>query len=330
MNPMTIPVPTAPDSALGLMPQDTSDLGGSILSMLQKAFVELNPQIVRSAGICLCLIAAVMLIAILKQLPGKSVSVVEFAGVLAVAGLLLHQTNSLVRMASDTVVELSEYGKLLLPVMTAALASQGGVTGSAALYTGTAVFDAVLSSAIGKLLIPLVYIFLTASVVCAATGEELLQKLRDLVKWLMTWGLKTILYIFTGYMGLTGVITGTADEAAVKATRLTMSGMIPVVGGILSDASEAVIIGAGMMKNAAGVYGMLALIGIWITPFLHIGISYLLLKLSAVVCESFGVKRISGLIKNFSEAMGLLLGMTAAVCILLLISIICFMKGMKS
>ena len=327
---MNIPVPTVPDGAAEIMPQDTGDLGGSILSMLQKAFAELNPQIVQSAGICLCLIAAVMLIGILRQLPGKSISVVEFAGVLAVAGILLHQTNSLVNMAANTVMELSEYGKLLLPVMTAALASQGGITGSAALYTGTAVFDTILSGAIARLLIPLVYIFLALSVACAATGEELLQRLRNLIKWLMTWGLKILLYIFTGYMGLTGVITGTADEAAVKATKLTMSGMIPVVGGILSDASEAVIIGAGMMKNAAGVYGMLALIAIWITPFLHIGISYLFLKMSAAVCESFGVKRISGLIKNFSEAMGLLLGMTAAVCILLLISMICFMKGMKA
>lgn len=327
---MNIPVPTVPDGAAEIMPRDTGDLGGSILSMLQKAFAELNPQIVQSAGICLCLIAAVMLIGILRQLPGKSISVVEFAGVLAVAGILLHQTNSLVDMAANTVMELSEYGKLLLPVMTAALASQGGITGSAALYTGTAVFDTILSGAIARLLIPLVYIFLALSVAFAATGEELLQRLRNLIKWLMTWGLKILLYIFTGYMGLTGVITGTADEAAVKATKLTMSGMIPVVGGILSDASEAVIIGAGMMKNAAGVYGMLALIAIWITPFLHIGISYLFLKMSAAVCESFGVKRISGLIKNFSEAMGLLLGMTAAVCILLLISMICFMKGMKA
>ena len=256
---MNIPVPTVPDGAAEIMPRDAGDLGGSILSMLQKAFTELNPQIVQSAGICLCLIAAVMLIGILRQLPGKSISVVEFAGVLAVAGILLHQTNSLVDMAANTVMELSEYGKLLLPVMTAALASQGGITGSAALYTGTAVFDTILSGAIARLLIPLVYIFLALSVACAATGEELLQRLRNLIKWLMTWGLKILLYIFTGYMGLTGVITGTADEAAVKATKLTMSGMIPVVGGILSDASEAVIIGAGMMKNAAGVYGMLAL-----------------------------------------------------------------------
>lgn len=328
MNYLTITAPTVPEGVADFMPRETADFGGSVWTILQKAFAKLNPQIATAAGICLCLVAVVMLISILRQMPGKTLSVVEFAGVLAVTALLLQQTDSMIRMAAQTVMDLSEYGKLLLPVMTAALASQGGVTGSVALYAGTAVFDAILSSAIARLLIPLVYIFLALSVACAATGEELLVKLRGFIKWLMTWGLKTLLYVFTGYMGLTGVITGTADEAAVKATKLTMSGMIPVVGGILSDASEAVIVGAGLMKSAAGVYGMLAIIAIWISPFLQIGVSYLLLKLTAAVCESFGVKKLSALIKNFSEAMGLLLGMTAAVCILLMISMICFMKGM--
>lgn len=325
----TIPIPSAPNSALELMPKDTGDLGESVFVMLQKAFAQLNPKITQAAGICLCLIAVVILIGILKQFPGKSESVTDFVGILAVTGLLLNQTHSLVSMAANTVVELSEYGKLLLPVMTAAMASQGGITGSAALYTGTALFNTLLSSAVANLLIPLIYVYLAFCVACAATQEELIQKCRDFIKWAMTWGLKIVLYIFTGYMGLTGVISGTADQAAVKATKLTMSGMIPVVGGILSDASEAVILGAGVMKNAAGIYGMLALIGIWLKPFLTIGISYLMLKISAAVCDGFAAKKVSGLIKNVSEAMGLLLGMTASVCILLLISVICFMKGMN-
>jgi len=144
----------------------------------------------------------------------------------------------------------------------------------------------------------------------------------------MTWGLKIILYVFTGYMSITGVITGTADAAAVKAAKLTISGAVPVVGGILSDASEAVIIGAGVMKNAVGVYGLLAVVAIWITPFLQIGSIYLLLKLTAIVCSVFGVKESSDLIEDFSGAMGLLLGMTGTVSLLILISTICFMKGM--
>jgi len=95
-----------------------------------------------------------------------------------------------------------------------------------------------------------------------ALGEEALKKLADLLKWLMTWGLKIILYLFTGYIGLTGVVSGTTDAAAMKAAKLTVSGMIPVVGGILSDASEAVLIGADAAKNAVGIYGMLAVLAI--------------------------------------------------------------------
>jgi hypothetical protein len=72
---------------------------------------------------------------------------------------------------------------------------------------------------------------------------------------------------------------------------------------------------------------MLAVMAIWITPFLQIGIQYLLLKATAALSETFGVKRCSDLIGRFAVAMGLLLAMTATVCFLLLISTICFMKG---
>ena len=212
--------------------------------------------------------------------------------------------------------------------MTGALAAQGGITASSALYVSTTVFNAVLTSGISAILIPLVYCFLTLSVAGCATGQDILAKLCGFAKWLCTWLLKTALYIFTGFIGITGVISGTADATALKATKLTMSGMIPVVGGILSEASEAVLVGAGVMKSAAGTYGLIAVIAIWISPFLQIGIRYLLLKLTAAVCEVFGIKQISALISAFSDAMGLLLGMTSAICIILLISLTCFLKGM--
>ena len=155
------------------------------------------------------------------------------------------------------------------------------------------------------------------------------QNVRNFVKWLMTWSLKILLYIFTGYMGITKVISGSTDAAKLKAAKLTISGMVPVVGGILSDASEAVLVGAGVMKNAVGVYGLLAVAAIWITPFLRIGVQYLLLKLTAGLCQVFEVKKVSGVIQDFSAAMGFLLAMTGTACILLLVSTVCFMKGVS-
>ena len=173
----------------------------------------------------------------------------------------------------------------------------------------------------------MVYIFLAFSIGCSAIGEDILKRLRDFLKWLVSWCLKIVLYVFTGYITITGIVSGTTDQMALKAAKLTISGAVPVVGGILSDASEAVLVSAGLVKNAVGVYGLIAIAAIAMGPFLRIGVQYLLLKLTAAVCGVFGNKKTTELVGDFSSAMGILLAMTGAVCLILLISMVCFMKG---
>lgn len=333
---LTVPVsameftaPEAPESAQELMPKEAQTFGEGLWQIVKSAIPLIQPAIAEAAKACLSLIAVVLLISLLQAMPGDTSRMVELTGAITIGALLLQPANALIRLGIQTVSELSEYGKLLLPVMTAALAAQGGATTSAALYAGTAFFDAVLSTAISKLIAPMIYLFLCLAVANSAVGEDILKKLRDFIKWLMTWGLKIVLYIFTGYIGVTGVVSGTADAAAVKAAKLTISGVVPVVGSILSDASEAILIGAGVMKNAAGVYGLLAILAVWINPFIRIGVQYLLLKVTAAICGVFGTKSASGLINDFSTAMGMLLAMTGASCLLLLISTVCFMKGVE-
>jgi hypothetical protein len=124
-----------------------------------------------------------------------------------------------------------------------------------------------------------------------------------------------------------GMGGGSADAAALKAAKLTISGAVPVVGGILSDASEAVLVSTPLVKNTAGIYGILAILALCMGPFLKIGAHYLMLKLTHAVTATIGSKELNSLIGGFSTAMGLLLAMTGSVCLLLLISTVCFMKG---
>ena len=319
--------PVAPDSVEELMPAKTESFGDGLMEILKDGIRIIQPQISAAAGTCTALVGIVMLISVMKALPGNAAAVVDLVAVLGICGVLLQQTTAMITVATDTVRELSEYGKLLLPVMTAAMVAGGGTTSAPLLYTTTVVFDSILSGLAVKILVPLVYIFLALAVAVGATGMQRLKKLKDFIKWLMTWVLKIVLYIFTGYIGITGVVSGATDAAAVKAAKLTLSGMVPVVGGILSDASEAVLVGSGIVKNAAGIYGMLAIIAIVVAPFLKIGVQYLLLKLTAAVCSAFECKTATELIDSFSGAMGLLLGMTGAMCVMLLVSVACFMKG---
>ena len=320
--------PEVPPSAAEFMPEQPDTFAEGLLYVLKKAITYIEPSLADASGICCSLIAIALLVSLLSAMPGASKNVVETAGAVCVGLLLLKPSNSLIHLGSKTVSTMSDYGRLLLPVLAAAVAAQGGVTTSAALYTGTAVFDAILCSMISGVLTPLIYIYLCLSVANCAVGEDPLQQIRNLIKWLMTWGLKIILYVFTGYMSITGVISGTTDTAALKATKLTLSGMVPVVGGILSDASEAVLVGAGVVKNGVGIYGAMAVLSIVIGPFLKMGVQYLLLKATAAVCSVLGTKRITTLVQDFAATMGILLAMTGACCLLMMISIVCFMKGM--
>ncbi len=324
---MDYTAPTVPESAEQLMPAEIETFGQGLWKVIQNALGLLHPKIKEACGICIALVAVALLVSIVQGISEKSSGVMNLVASLGIGSILLYSTGNMIHLGAQTVKEMSDYGKLLLPVMTTALAAQGGATASAALYAGTAAFDALLGSAISTLLVPMCYGYLILAVACSAVGNDLLVKIKDLVKWLVTWFLKIVLYVFTGYMGITGVVSGTADAAALKVTKLAISGMVPVVGGLMSDASETVLVGAGVLKNAAGVYGIIALLAVWIAPFLQIGILYLLLKGTGALCGAIGAKAPSDLIQDFSSAMGLLLAMTGTVCVLLLISTVCFMKG---
>lgn len=320
-------VPPAPENASGLLPEDRDTFAEGLWYVITSAFAAAQPQLLRSGKVALSVIGVCMLISILKSWDGAGKEAVGLAGVVAIACLLLQPAGAQIAAATETIGQLSEYGKLLIPVMAAALAAQGGAVTSMTLYTATIAFDAVLSILISAVLVPMVYIYLVLAVVHSALGDEMMKRLRDLMKSIMTWSLKIILYVFTAYIGITGVVSGTTDQAAVKAAKLTISGMVPVVGGILSDASEAVLVGAGTVKNTAGLAGMLVVIAITVVPFLQIGLQYLCLKLTAAVCALFSDKHITGLVEDFSGAMGLLLGMTGAMCLMFLISLVCFLRG---
>lgn len=318
-----------PDSGAELLPDTQGVFAQDLWYVIKSALQKLRPDIGDGLKLCLGVFAAALLIAISESFGGASKKAVGICGVVVISGLLLESANTMIHLGADTVQEISQYGKLLLPVMTAALAAQGGMTSSAALYAGTALFDAVLSTVISALLIPLVYIYIALSVANSATGEDLLKRLRDFIKWFMGWCLKILLYVFIGYISITGVVSGVTDQMTLKAAKLTISGAVPVVGGILSDASEAVLVSVGVMKNAAGIYGILAAVAIFIGPFLKIGLQYLLLKLTAFFSGVISSKQNQELIECFSTAMGFLLAMTGVVCLLQLISVVCFMRGVQ-
>lgn len=322
-----ITAPPAPDEAEIYMPSEPQTFSEGIIYIAGKAIAAIEPELAVAGKLCTSVIAVAVLCAITQQLSGNVKPVSDLIATILIAVLLISPTNALISLARKTIESLSDYGKLFIPVITTAMAAQGAVTTSAALYAATTAFTALLSSVISNVIVPLLYIYICLSTVNGVLGDESLKRLRDFSKWLTVWSMKVIMYVYTGYMSITGVVSGTVDASALKAAKLAISSAVPVIGGLLSDASETVLVGAGIMKNTVGMYGLFVVISLWIGPFLKIGVQYLLLKITGSIAGMFTSKNISELLGDFTGAMGILLSMIGVQTLLLIVSTVCFMRG---
>ena len=318
--------PPLSSEAESLMPEEADSFGKGLLSMLQKALPSFHEELRQGIRTGLSVFCCVLLTSILQS-TGCAASAAELVGAVGVTCLMLGSSRSLIGLAAATAGELGEYSKLFLPVLATAASARGSVTSSAALCTGTLVFTAFLSSILKKLLLPVIYLFLASSVANCAIGEDMLKKTGEQIKKFSSWFLKSLLAVFLAYMSITGAVTGTADKTALKATKAAISAVVPVIGKNLADASEALLLSADLVKNALGIYGIFAFFAIFLSPFLKIGVHYLMMKGVSALCGMVGSKRLGQLTEDFSSAMGLLLGMIGAMCALSIIGTVCFMKG---
>lgn len=253
---------------------------------------------------------------------GTAARSVSLAGTLAVTAVAVADVNALLGMGTGAIAKMTSFANVLLPAAAAVTAATGAITGAAARQLAAALFSNLLVNLINGLLVPLLYGYIAASVAQAAVGEDRLKRLADLLKWTVTTVLTVVTMAFVGYLTASGVVAGTADAATVKAAKLAISGAIPVVGGILSDAAETVLASAGVLKGTVGVFGMVTILGICLIPLLQLSVHYLAYKLTAALAAAMGDGPVCALVDRLGSAFGLVLGMTGACCLLLLIALV--------
>ena len=181
----------------------------------------------------------------------------------------------------------------------------------------TVFFANLLLSVIRKLLLPLLYCCITAAAADTMAPDHGLKKIGAGISKAVTWALTATMVVFTGFLTLTGA----ADAMTVQMTRSAIATAVPVVGSIISEATGTVLAGAGVLKNAVGIFGMLAVLAICLTPFLNMAVQYLLYKLTAFLAGIVTQGALAELINALGTAFGLMLGMTGSCALLLLISI---------
>ncbi len=243
-------------------------------------------------------------------------------GVLAVCAVSVADVNALMGLGRESLSRMADFASVLLPALVAAAAAGGTPAGAAARQMATVLFSNLLMQTSTRLLIPLTYLYVAAMAVHAAVGNPGLQRMGKTLKGLIAGTLTVLMLAFTAYLSISGVIAGTADALTVKTAKFAISGAVPVVGGVLSDAAETVLASAGILKNAVGIFGTLVILAICLVPFLRMGIHYLTYKLTAALAATVWEGKVIDLIDAISGAFALELGMTACGAMMLLFCVI--------
>ena len=237
------------------------DVPGAFRHVGQTAKDNLGQVVKTAVRSCVLLLAVTLLWGLAQGMQagaGESggLEAITLAAVLAITAVAVGDVHSLLSLGEEAIYNMETLGDVLLPAVSMATAASGSPAMAVVKHGATILFSDFLLRLIHSLLIPLCYAFVAANVAWAALANEGLKRLAGFLKWLITMILSVVLLVFVGYLNLSGVISGGADAATVKAAKFTLSNLVPVVGGVISDTAETLL--AGAADAAQGVLNVLA------------------------------------------------------------------------
>lgn len=265
---------------------------------------------------------------------------VPLVGVLAVSAVALGSSHAFIGLGVGTLRQLNDFSTALLPAMALAGTASGAFTAATVQYAGTALFLSVLMTVTERIVMPLIYAYIAASIGSAALGSGFggpgngggslggdgLEGAANLLKWATGIIITAIMLAFVGYITVTGVVAGSADALTTRFAKTAISTALPVVGGIAADAAGTVIAGAAMVRNGIGVVGLLAVLALCLLPTLQLGTHYLLFKLAGGLSGAVSDRRLGSLIGSLGTAFGMVMGLTGAGAMMLFFAIISMMR----
>lgn len=302
-----------------------NDLLNRMWSEFQAMIRDAASGALHTAGVIL---SVTMICALAESLDvaGKAPKYILLAGVAAVSTAAVADFDSYMERGFSALQTLSDFSHVLLPCLSAAAAASGMVTGAAAKYAATAMFMDVLLGVGRNVIMPAVCGYAALSVAGAAMGNGSLKAAKKLMKSICTYFLTGISLVFTGWLTLTGVISGTADAVTVRMTKTAVSVALPVVGSVLSDAAGALAAAVSTVRGTVGVFGVIVVICVCIGPFAALGIRYLVYKLAAAVCECVSDGKLAELIDAFGTCFGMILGLNGVGALMMFISVFSIMR----
>jgi len=215
--------------------------------------------------------------------------------------MLLKSMYTFQGIVAETIERSVSFMRVFIPCFCTGMFFSSNVYTSAGFYQIAFVVIFLAEWAFQKLLLPCIHVYVLLQIFNHFFEEAQFGNLADLLQVVVNWGLKITITAVCGLSVVQNLINPIKDRLT-QGTVAKVVSVIPGVGGAAGSISE-VLLGSGMIiKSGIGIAGIVVLLCIGIGPLLKTGIIALLYKIMAALVEPLSDKRISGCIRQLSNA----------------------------
>ena len=302
------------------------DLNAGIGAILKNAWSALGGIFkngVRTAAVMLAVCIACGAVAVwLAERSAIGAVAVTYAAVGAVFAVGTAVLGGTLAEMSAFLGELELFSKALLPTLTAAGIAAGEGGAAVARQSAALVCADLLITLLHRVFLPLCYAVLAMRGVGIVAQNPFFARMSAFGKTAVLLVLRVLLTLYFGYLTIAGLIGSAADSLAKRAAKTAVSAGIPLIGGVLTDAAEAIYAGAALARNTIGVFGLLAVLGCAVLPLLSAGGAYLGLRTAAALAQNLPETGGREAIDAVADAVGMVFAMCASAAALLLLTVI--------
>ncbi|MEZ4357622.1 MAG: stage III sporulation protein AE [Eubacteriales bacterium] len=244
-----------------------------------------------------------------------------WAEYLLICGICLGAFISMFNQGITIIDGLSSFSTNFFPVMYLLLTMIGGISTTNLLKPATTIITGGISAFIKTFILPLLLIMCVMIIISTFSKTVKLNSFTGVAKSIIKWSLGIVFIIFIGFISLQGLIGGTFDGVSIKAAKYTIDKVVPVIGGMLSDTVDMMVVSSALIKNALGVAGIIMILGITFIPAVNLLAQYFVFRIAAAVIKPISDNSVSELLHGMSEAFMYLLAVVATVGVIFIASI---------
>lgn len=301
---------------------------GFIFNIITKLLGKLMPTVVKSFLPIVALVILSALVSALKDsFESESFSeILNFILIICLSGSVFFAVRECFNLAKTFLDEIHLYMFTMMPIMASLSTASGNITSAAVNSAGIYVILNVVQIISSSVIFPILQICYSLSLAKSLTNTVNLEGVTSYIRSIMNWIFVFIMTVLVAVLLFQNILASSADTVVARTIKFTMSSFIPVIGGVISEASRTIMGSIGAVKSVTGIFGILVIVVTLFPPLITIALHKFMLSLSGAFALVLGMDRQAGFLKEMKSLLDITLAIMVSVAVVFIFSITIFIQ----